>query len=178
MIRVYLKDMGGKVFALARGLAVSALFVWLWTWLVPSWINGGRLEPRLSVAALVFMIPGGAIMLWCVLAFAWRGLGTPMPLDPPRRLVVMGLYRFVRNPMYVGMGLFLCGEALLLPSITRQMFIMVVLLWGAVTILIVTYEEPGLRRRFGADYETYYRNVARWIPRLTPFDNAPTEALH
>jgi protein-S-isoprenylcysteine O-methyltransferase Ste14 len=171
-------EMGRKTFALARGLAVAALFVSLWTWFVPRWINGGRLQPHPNVAAIALMIPGGAIILWCVLAFAWRGLGTAMPLDPPRRLVVSGLYRFVRNPMYVGMGIFLCGEALLLPSITRQMLIMVVLLWGAVTIFIVTYEEPSLRRRFGEDYETYYRNVARWIPRLTPFDNAPTQALH
>lgn len=171
-------DMGRKTFALARGLVVAALFVSLWTWFVPQWINGGRLRPHPNVAAIALMIPGGAIMLWCVLAFAWQGLGTAMPLDPPRRLVVSGLYRFVRNPMYVGMGIFLCGEALLLPSITRQMLMMVVLLWGVVTIFIVTYEEPSLRRRFGADYDTYYRNVSRWIPRLTPFDNAPTQDLH
>ena len=171
-------DMGRKVFALARGLAVGTLFVWFWTWYVPHWLTDGTLRPQPSAAAITLMTIGGAIMLWCVIAFGWRGLGTPAPFDPPRRLVVSGLYRFVRNPMYVGMGLFFGGEALLLPSITRQMLIMIVLLWGAVTIFIVEYEEPVLRRKFGAEYETYCRNVGRWIPRLTPFDNARTEALH
>lgn len=171
-------DMGRKVFALLRGLVVGTLFVSLWTWFVPRWIAAGPLEPQPSVAALTLMTIGGAIMLWCVLAFGWRGLGTPLPLDPPRRLVVSGLYRFVRNPMYAGMGILLSGEALLLPSITRQILIMVALLWGAVTILLVVHEEPSLRRKFGPEYDAYCRNVRRWLPRLTPFDNAPTEALH
>ena len=170
--------MAGRVFALARGFAVSAVFVSIWTWFVPRWLAGGRLHVQPAAAAISLMAVGGAIMLWCVVAFGWRGLGTPFPLDPPRRLVVNGLYRFVRNPMYVGMGIFLAGEALLIPSITRQMFIMMVLLWGSVTIFIVVHEEPSLRKKFGADYEAYCRNVPRWIPRLTPFDNARTEAVH
>jgi len=102
--------------------------------------------------------------------FAWRGLGTPMPLDPPRRLVVSGLYRWVRNPMYVGMGFALVGEALLLPMIARQMLILTASLWAAVSIFIIVYEEPTLRRTFGDDYIEFCRNVRRWLPRLKPWN--------
>ena len=169
--------MGRRIFALGRGLAIGAVFISIWTWFLPRWMMGGDLRPEPNAPAILLMLSGGAIMLWCVIEFGWRGLGTPMPLDPPRRLVVSGLYRWVRNPMYVGMGLFLVGEALLLPDITRQLLIMAALAWGAVTIFIVTYEEPSLRRRFDGDYETYCRHVRRWIPRLTPFDKASSAAV-
>jgi protein-S-isoprenylcysteine O-methyltransferase Ste14 len=105
-----------------------------------------------------------------VVDFAWAGLGTPAPFDPPRRFVVSGFYRWVRNPMYLGMGLFLAGEALLLPAIRREMFILVAVLGGAVSLFIYFYEEPHLRRTFGARYEQYCANVRRWIPRLRPYD--------
>jgi protein-S-isoprenylcysteine O-methyltransferase Ste14 len=159
----------GAAFVLLRAGVVAALFVGLWTWLVPRWIAGGELEPRWSPAAVVLMVAGGLVMLRCVWDFAWTGQGTPAPFDPPRTLVITGLYRFVRNPMYVGMGTFLVGEALLLPAITRPMLILAAVLWAVVTVFIMVYEEPTLRRSFGADYETYCRHVRRWIPRMTPF---------
>ncbi len=71
--------------------------------------------------------------------------------------------------MYVGMGIFLIGEALLLPSITREMLIMAAICWVVVTAFILVYEEPTLRRLFGDDYIEYCRHVRRWIPRLTPW---------
>src|SRR5712691_3975250 len=154
--------MGRKLLALLRSLAVGTLFVSIWTWFVPRWIAGGELQPQRSIPAVVLMSIGGAIVLRCVFDFAWRGLGTPAPFDPPRRLVVSGLYRWVRNPMYLGMGIFLVGEALLLPSITRDMLRMTGILWVVVTLLIVLYEEPTLLRTFGDDYERYCRNVRRW----------------
>lgn len=169
--------MGRKLFALARSVVISTIFVSIWTWFLPRWMAGGRLLSQPGPAAIVLMAIGGAIVLRCVFDFAWRGLGTPAPFDPPRRLVVTGLYRWVRNPMYVGMGLFLIGEALLLPAIMREMLIMVAILWGVVTLFIMVYEEPTLRRMFGDEYQHYCRNVRRWVPRLTPFDNQTTAAV-
>lgn len=165
--------MAKQLFALARSLLFAALFVALWTWFMPQWLaEGRRLHPDPNPLAIVLMTIGGFIMARCVFDFAWRGLGTPAPFDAPRRLVVSGLYRWVRNPMYAGMGFFLAGEALFLPQITRQMLIMAALLWGSVTIFIVVYEEPVLRQKFGEEYESYCRHVHRWLPRLTPFDKA------
>jgi protein-S-isoprenylcysteine O-methyltransferase Ste14 len=170
--------MSRRLFALLRSLIVSTLFISLWTWFVPRWIAGGPLEPQPGIASLSLMVIGGSVMAWCVFAFAWRGLGTPAPFDPPRRLVVSGLYRWVRNPMYLGMGIFLIGEALMLPGITRAILFLVTILWAVVTLFIVLYEEPTLRRLFGAEYENYCRHVHRWLPRLTPFDKETTAAVH
>ena len=164
-------DVGRQIFALVRSLFFGTLFVSLWTWFVPRWISRGPLQPDWNIVSIVLMTIGGAIMIKCVFDFSWRGLGTPFPLDPPRRLVVSGLYRWVRNPMYVGMGILLTGEALLLPAIMRQMFMLTAILWAAVTIFIVVFEEPALRQKFGGEYEGYCRQVRRWIPRLRPFDN-------
>lgn len=168
--------MQNRWFAVARAIVVSTIFVSIWTWFFPRWFAMSKhvaLEPRVSVASVVLMIAGGAIMLRCVWEFAWRGRGTPAPFDPPRRLVVTGFYRFVRNPMYVGMGIFLIGEALLLPAITREILIMAAVCWALVTAFILVYEEPTLRTSFGDDYREYCRNVRRWIPRLTPWRQLP-----
>lgn len=169
MIRLYLIGMGARVFALVRSLVVGTFFVSIWTWFMPRWFARGQLDAVPTAPALILMTIGGAIMIKCVFDFAWRGLGTPAPFDPPRRLVVTGLYRFVRNPMYVGMGVLLVGEALLLPAIRREMLIMVATLWAVVTLFILVYEEPTLRRLFGGDYERYCRNVRRWVPRVRPW---------
>ncbi|HEV7243335.1 MAG TPA: isoprenylcysteine carboxylmethyltransferase family protein [Thermoanaerobaculia bacterium] len=154
-----------------RAAVVSALFVSLWIWFIPRWLAGGDLHPRWAVLPIVLMVIGGAIMLRCIWDFARTGRGTPAPFDPPRRLVVAGLYRYVRNPMYLGMAIFLVGEALLLPEITREILLVLFAAWAAVFAFIFFYEEPTLRRLFGEDYATYCRNVRRWIPRITPFDN-------
>ena len=163
------------IFVILRAALFAGLFVSLWTWFVPRWIAGGDLHPQWRVLPIVLMAMGAAIMLRCVADFAWTGRGTPAPWDPPRRLVVKGLYRYVRNPMYVGMAVFLIGEALVLPEITRDMLILVGVLALCVTGFIMGYEEPTLRRLFGSDYEEYCRNVRRWIPRLTPFDKTGHE---
>ncbi len=163
--------MGTRLFALLRSIVVGSLFVSIWTWFLPRWLAGNRFHAEPNTPAIILMAIGAIIALRCVFDFAWRGLGTPAPFDPPRRLVVSGLYRWVRNPMYVGVGIFLIGEALLLPSITRAMLLVTAALWAAVTLFIMVYEEPTLRRLFGAQYEIYCRNVHRWLPRLTPFDN-------
>src|SRR4051794_36298160 len=99
-----------RTFALLRSAFFATLFVSLWIWFIPRWIAMSRhvaLGPRPGVAAIVLMAIGAVIMIACVWDFAWTGRGTPAPWDPPRRLVIHGLYRWVRNPMYVGMGAFL-----------------------------------------------------------------------
>jgi protein-S-isoprenylcysteine O-methyltransferase Ste14 len=162
--------MNARVFALIRSFFFASLFIWLWTWLIPRSLARGPLVPRWSAPAIVVMAIGGAIMLRCVFDFGWSGEGTPLPLDPPRRFVVRALYRYVRNPMYVGMAIFLAGESILLPEIRRGMWITIALGLAAAHTLIIVHEEPSLRERFGEDYLDYCRHVRRWIPRLRPFD--------
>ncbi|HWW60101.1 MAG TPA: hypothetical protein VN181_01925, partial [Thermoanaerobaculia bacterium] len=94
-----------RAFVIARSIVVSTVFVSIWTWFFPRWFAMSKhvaLTPRIGITPIALMIAGGAIMLRCIWEFAWRGRGTPAPFDPPRRLVVTGFYRFVRNPMYVG----------------------------------------------------------------------------
>ncbi|PYK65482.1 MAG: isoprenylcysteine carboxyl methyltransferase [Verrucomicrobia bacterium] len=105
---------------------------------------------------------GTAIALWCVLTFVFIGKGTPAPFDPPRKLVIRGPYRFVRNPMYIGAGMTLAGTALFYESLS--IFIYCGLFFLITHLFVVLYEEPTLRRTFGDDYEAYFRRVKRWQP--------------
>ena len=172
--------MHSRLFVLVRSAIVSALFVSIWTWFVPRWIAASRhvvLELHVGIASAILGAIGAAIMLRCVWDFAWTGRGTPAPFDPPQRLVIRGLYRYVRNPMYVGMGLFLIGEALALPMVAREMLLFEALMFGVITIFVMVYEEPTLTHLFGDDYLEYRRHVGRWIPRLTPFDKSSGAAV-
>lgn len=94
------------------------------------------------------------------------GHGTPAPIDPPTQLVARGLYRFVRNPMYVGVVTILIGETILVAE--RAMAAYAVLIWTMFHLMVVFYEEPKLARLFGKQYAAYRDAVPRWIPRLTP----------
>ena len=165
--------MARRLFAVFRALIVALLFISLWTYFVPRWIGGAHAFDAPRPLGWIVVAIGAAIGLPCVWEFAWRGLGTPAPFDPPRRLVISGPYRFVRNPMYVGMGIALLGEAIVYPNLTLVMLGLIVVLWAAVTLFIIGYEEPTLRRMFGSDYEAYCRQVHRWIPRLRPWYSHP-----
>jgi len=168
--------MAKRLFAVVRTIIVSALFISLWTWFLPRWIigRGAFADPR-PLGWIVIAI-GGLIAGGCIFEFAWRGIGTPAPFDPPRRLVISGPYRWVRNPMYLGMGVILLGEGLTFPLLTTMMLIMIVTLWCALMLFIITFEEPALREKFGDDYAEYCQHVRRWIPRLRPFDNSQAAA--
>jgi protein-S-isoprenylcysteine O-methyltransferase Ste14 len=125
--------------------------------------------PRLELSrpwalGLVPILLGAGIYFWCAWDFAFAGKGTPAPIDPPRELVARGLYRIVRNPMYVGVLLVVLGEAALFRS--AALVIYAALLFVAFHLFVVLYEEPDLRRRFGESYERYRSAVPRWIPRL------------
>jgi protein-S-isoprenylcysteine O-methyltransferase Ste14 len=117
--------------------------------------------PREVIAAAAIGC-GLAGVLWCFWHFAVTGRGTPAPFDPPRRLVVRGLYRVVRNPMYLSVLTAVAGQALLLGSWAIARYALAGLVFFHVFVIGV--EEPGLRARFGADYEAYCRAVRRWIP--------------
>jgi len=163
-------DMGRRIFALVRTAFFATLFLLLWLRWIPFWIVGRDAYADPRPAGFPLLAIGIALGLWCAFEFAWRGLGTPAPFDPPRRLVVTGLYRFVRNPMYVGLGIALIGEAIVFPHLTISLLVMLGVLWIATNTFIVAYEEPTLRRLFGEEYALYCSAVRRWIPRLTPFD--------
>ncbi|MBW2641992.1 MAG: isoprenylcysteine carboxylmethyltransferase family protein, partial [Deltaproteobacteria bacterium] len=107
---------------------------------------------------------GACVSLWCVKDFVVRGRGTPAPFDPPTRLVLLGPYRYVRNPMYVGLFLVLIGETMLYASLFVLLYSL--FLVAAAHIFVVFYEEPTLRRKFGESYEKYLRSVPRWLPRI------------
>jgi protein-S-isoprenylcysteine O-methyltransferase Ste14 len=137
---------------------VTAWLPYLWFW---------RREPHsgpLLWLGVPLIVSGAAIYLRCVWDFAAAGRGTPAPIDPPRTLVVRGLYRYVRNPMYVGVLLVLAGEALIFPS--RGFLIYILVFFAIVNLFILLYEEPALGRKFGESYMQYCRRVSRWIPRL------------
>jgi protein-S-isoprenylcysteine O-methyltransferase Ste14 len=118
----------------------------------PHWIRW------LGLASLAL---GVAIYLWCAWDFASFGRGTPAPIDAPTRLVVRGLYRYVRNPMYVGVLSAIVGWALYFASEILCLYAAAV--WTAFHLFVVLYEEPNLRRRFGTDYERYCAVVNRWL---------------
>src|SRR5262245_13132922 len=117
-------------------------------------------------AGIVLLLVGFALFSWCVALFARVGQGTLAPWDPTRRLVAVGPYHFVRNPMISGVAMLLVGQALFWGS-------RAVAVWACVFILInhvyfVLSEEPGLEARYGDSYRVYKANVPRWIPRLRP----------
>ncbi|HXP23332.1 MAG TPA: isoprenylcysteine carboxylmethyltransferase family protein [Candidatus Sulfotelmatobacter sp.] len=117
-----------------------------------------------SGASLALFFCGAIIYLWCACDFAVKGLGTPAPIDAPRVLVVKGLYRFTRNPMYVGVAAMIAGQAGYYRSASIGIYLLIVLL--AFHTFVRLYEEPALRRLFGEQYEVYCRTVPRWLPRL------------
>lgn len=110
---------------------------------------------------------GTVLLAGCILEFARSGRGTLSPVDPPRRLVIRGPYRYVRNPMYLSVSLIVLGEGLLTRS--RGLFAYWVVWFAVVNLFVRGYEEPALRRQFGAAYAPYAEAVGRWLPRLRPW---------
>jgi len=116
------------------------------------------------VLGLAMVAAGATLLGACVWEFARSGRGTLSPVDPPRELVVRGLYRHVRNPMYLSVTLLVLGEVLLTGS--RDLLVYVATVFVAFNLFVLGYEEPNLRRRFGPAYDAYTREVGRWLPRL------------
>jgi protein-S-isoprenylcysteine O-methyltransferase Ste14 len=162
---------------LVRHLIAIAVLPFTVTVVIPMWL-AQRNATQLSVGAspaeigaqiggLGLLIVGGLLFVTSLQRFATDGRGTLAPWDPPRRLVVRGPYRFVRNPMISGVVLVLFGEALVLLSWPHLMWALVFLGINAVSIPLI--EEPQLANRFGRDYEEYCRHVPRLLPRLRPW---------
>jgi protein-S-isoprenylcysteine O-methyltransferase Ste14 len=118
----------------------------------------------LRLAGLLPLLLGVAAYLWSAASFALVGKGTPAPVDPPKELVVRGPYRYVRNPMYLGVVLVLVGEALIWASPTLLIYAALVFL--ACHLFVVYYEEPTLQRQFSDAYAHYCRSVPRWLPAV------------
>ncbi len=137
--------------------------------LIPYWgvTNGPETLPEAWRAPQFFALMPAAlgigIYLWCLWDFASYGRGTPAPIDPPKRLVVRGLYRFVRNPMYVGVLCVILGWGLFFES--WRLLRYAGLVFVMFHLFVVFLEEPMLEDRFGAAYERYRREVPRWLPR-------------
>ncbi|OGO34780.1 MAG: hypothetical protein A2Z03_07020 [Chloroflexi bacterium RBG_16_56_8] len=107
------------------------------------------------------------ILFWCFWDFLVKGRGTPAPIDPPKELVATGFYRYVRNPMYVGVLLILAGHFLWFGY--WNLIIYTAFAFLATHLFVVLYEEPNLRKRFGRAYEDYLNSVPRWMPRFYIF---------
>jgi protein-S-isoprenylcysteine O-methyltransferase Ste14 len=130
-------------------------------WLLTRW-DADPQPAALRILGIVVLVAGGALVLETTARFALQGRGTPAPWAPPERFVERGSYRFVRSPMYLGVILLILGQALLLGR--EILFAWAVVAWLIFEVSLVTWEEPGLRRRFGESYEDYQRRVRRWIP--------------
>jgi protein-S-isoprenylcysteine O-methyltransferase Ste14 len=141
--------------------------------LIPWWMTRWELRPAFFGLELTRAI-GGLLILAGLpglvdsfARFALQGLGTPAPIAPTRNLVVTGLYRYVRNPMYVSVLAVILGQALLFGD--WRLMVYGAVFWIACHLFVLAYEEPTLQRTFGVEYEAFRANVPRWIPRLTPW---------
>ena len=148
-------------FALAPGVIAGV---------VPWWMSRWRFLPgfmSLRIAGAVLIAVALPVLLNSFARFALEGLGTPAPVLPPEHLVVTGLYRYVRNPMYVAVTSIILGQALLFGNASLAVYGAFV--WLAFHLFVLLYEEPTLRRTFGSEYERFCAAVPRWIPRVTPW---------
>lgn len=158
-------------------LLVTAVFLVLapgfFVVLVPYWISRWRIQPALlgftafRIAGVLLIVAAVPVLLESFARFALQGLGTPAPVFPTQHLVVKGFYRYVRNPMYVAVVSMVLGEGLLFGNV--HLLVYGLAAWLVTFSFVITYEEPTLRRTFGAEYDTYRANLPRWIPRLTPW---------
>jgi protein-S-isoprenylcysteine O-methyltransferase Ste14 len=150
--------------AFAKNLLFSVLVPGTVGVIVPVWAFEHP-PAQVSVAAILgglALIIGASMYAWCVWDFAVVGHGTPAPIDPPRNLVVRGLYKYTRNPMYVGVLCIIVAWALLFRSMTLAIYGASVA--ASFHLFVRLYEEPHLKKVFGASYEHYCSEVRRWLP--------------
>ena len=156
---------GSIVFFFIAPFTLAGLIPWALThWQVAS---PEFAKPIAQAAGASLAAMGVLLLVDSFARFAIKGLGTPAPVFPPKHLVVSGLYRHVRNPMYVGVVSAILGQALMFASTTLAIY--GAFMWLGFHLFVLGYEEPTLRETFGAEYDTFRKNVPRWIPRLTPW---------
>jgi protein-S-isoprenylcysteine O-methyltransferase Ste14 len=151
-------------FAVAPGVVAGLIPWWLTGWRVRGTL--AHLEP-VRVAGLVLLVLGAFVLVQTFARFVAEGGGTPAPVAPTERLVIGGLYRYVRNPMYLAVVAAISGQALALAQPVLLGYAVVV--WLAVASFVRWYEEPALTRQFGSQYEAYRRAVPAWRPRTRPW---------
>ncbi|MGH9702496.1 MAG: methyltransferase family protein [Candidatus Acidiferrales bacterium] len=159
------------LFDAVRALIYSAGIIWLWGWIAAS---VRQYDSRFSVTipawlaplGIVITVAGGVLAFLCISTFVLRGHGTPAPFDAPRQFVIVGPYRYVRNPMYVGAFAVILGISVYLRSIS--ILLLSVAFCVVAGIFVHLYEEPHLQEAFGATYDRYCQSVPRWIPRIIP----------
>ena len=127
-------------------------------------------ESPVAVLGLAVVALGLAALVACFVQFVREGRGTPAPIAPTEELVVGGLYRWVRNPMYLAVGAMILGQAVAFASI--GVLVWFALFAVAVVSFVAAYEQPTLRNTYGTSYDAYCRAVPAWWPRLTPWDGA------
>ena len=158
---------GSTIFLLLAPGVVAGLIPW---W-ITGWEVGARLWVPVRVVGVLVLVAGVGVLLHAFARFVVEGLGTPAPVAPTERLVVGGLYRYVRNPMYLAVLAVIVGQALLLGRL--ELLGYAALVAAAFVAFVRWYEEPTLHRRFGDEYDAYRRAVPAWLPRrssLTSLD--------
>jgi protein-S-isoprenylcysteine O-methyltransferase Ste14 len=156
--------LGSALFFVVAPLMLAGFIPW-WTthWDLGPAFFGFELTRAIGVMLIIAGVPG---VVDSFARFALQGLGTPAPIAPTQHLVVTGLYRYVRNPIYVGVVAIIFGQALLFGDLRLLWY--AVLLWLFFHVWVLVLEEPTLEQTFGAQYEDFRANVPRWVPRLTP----------
>ena len=140
---------------------------------IPWWISKWNVQvpflgfvPLRALGALLLVV-SVLVLLESFARFSLQGVGTPAPVFPTRHLVVNGLYRYVRNPMYLAVVSIIFGQAMILGSVSLLAY--GVLVWLTFHLFVLAYEEPTLRKTFGTEYDAFCANVPRWVPRLSPW---------
>jgi protein-S-isoprenylcysteine O-methyltransferase Ste14 len=152
-------------FVVAPGLVVVV---------VPWWLTGWQMGPVpavVRIVGVVLLVAGGAVLIRAFARFVTEGRGSPVPVAPPQRLVVGGLYRYVRNPMYLAVAACIVGQAMLLGRAVLAGYAVIV--WTVQALFVRVWEEPDLVRRFGPDYAAYRQAVPAWWPRRHPWSPGP-----
>lgn len=151
-----------------RNLFFTILQPGLVAGLIPYWIIGFNVDSMIGqtwqwhhYSGLIIFTLGLFIMFWCIASFAIKGKGTLSPADPTKELVITGLYKFSRNPMYVGVILILIGEAVFFLS--TELWVYTLFIFSTFNIFIWLVEEPRLRKDFGEAYHLYCQKVCRWV---------------
>lgn len=143
---------------------------------VPWWVTRWEFRPAFfgvgptRILGGILIILGAPGVVDSFARFALEGLGTPAPIAPPQKLVVTGLYRYVRNPIYIAVIAVILGQAVLFGD--GRLLWYGALLWVFFHVVVVIFEEPTLKQTFGAEFDRFQTHVPRWIPRLTPWRSA------
>lgn len=164
-MRKMMAILGSALFFVVAPFTLAGLVPWWMTrWEAAPAFFGLEATRWVGGVLIALGVPG---LIDSFARFALQGLGTPAPVAPTQNLVVTGLYRHVRNPIYISVVAAILGQALVLAD--PRLIVYGALFWFATHLFVVGYEEPTLAESFGADYETFRANVPRWIPRLTPW---------